>query len=42
MKRLATPEEVAAAVIFISSMKAIYISGETLHVDGGERTMVSL
>ncbi|MGV2986214.1 SDR family NAD(P)-dependent oxidoreductase [Vibrio sp. E150_011] len=41
MKRLATPEEVAAAVIFISSTKATYISGETLHVDGGERTMVS-
>lgn len=35
MKRLATPEDVAAAVAFFASDAAGYITGQTLPVDGG-------
>jgi 3-oxoacyl-[acyl-carrier protein] reductase len=33
--RLGTPEDVAAAVLFLVSPGAAYITGETLHVNGG-------
>jgi len=33
--RLGTPEEFAAAVVFLCSRQAAYISGQTLGVDGG-------
>jgi 3-oxoacyl-[acyl-carrier protein] reductase len=33
--RLGTPADVAAAVLFLCSPQAAYITGETLHVNGG-------
>jgi 3-oxoacyl-[acyl-carrier protein] reductase len=33
--RAGTPEDVAAAVVFLAAMEAGYITGQTLHVNGG-------
>jgi len=35
MNRLAAPEEIASLVVFLASMKANYITGSTISVDGG-------
>jgi 3-oxoacyl-[acyl-carrier protein] reductase len=37
LKRLATPEEIAAAIAFLASDQAQWITGDTLRVDGGSR-----
>ena len=35
LRRFGTPEEVAAAVAFLASDEAAYITGANLHVNGG-------
>ncbi|AHV97307.1 3-oxoacyl-[acyl-carrier-protein] reductase [Paenibacillus sp. 7124] len=35
LARLGLPEEIASAVLFLSSEGAAYMTGQTLHVDGG-------
>lgn len=36
MKRLAMPDEVASAVIYLASNEAAYITGETIRINGGQ------
>jgi 3-oxoacyl-[acyl-carrier protein] reductase len=33
--RLGAPEDIAGAALFLASPQAAYITGETLHVNGG-------
>ena len=33
--RLGSPDDIAAAVVFLAGPEAAYITGETLHVNGG-------
>ena len=37
LKRLATPEDIAAAIMFVASDQAQWITGDTLRVDGGSK-----
>ena len=35
MARLGKGEEIAAAVVYLGSAEAAYVTGQTLHVNGG-------
>jgi 3-oxoacyl-[acyl-carrier protein] reductase len=35
MARMGTPEEIASMVAFLAAAEASYITGQTLHVNGG-------
>ncbi len=37
LRRVGQPEEVAAVIAFLASDEASYVSGQTLHIDGGAR-----
>lgn len=37
VKRVGFPEDIAAAVAFLASDEASYITGQTLYVDGGAK-----
>ena len=39
LKRVGQPPDIARAILFLASDKASYITGETIHVDGGNRLL---
>ena len=39
LKRVGQPIDIARAIVFLASKEASYITGETIHVDGGNRLL---
>ncbi len=39
LKRVGHPADIARAIVFLASEEASYITGETIHVDGGSRLL---
>ena len=39
LKRVGQPIDIARAIVFLASEEASYITGETIHVDGGNRLL---
>lgn len=39
LKRVGSPEDIARTIVFLASDDASYITGETVHVDGGNRLL---
>lgn len=37
LKRIAQPDDIAGAVAFLASDEARWVTGDTLHVDGGSK-----
>jgi NAD(P)-dependent dehydrogenase (short-subunit alcohol dehydrogenase family) len=37
LKRIAEPEDIAGAAVFLASEDARWITGQTVHVDGGSK-----
>ncbi|PWL04503.1 3-oxoacyl-[acyl-carrier-protein] reductase, partial [Candidatus Liberibacter asiaticus] len=35
MKRMGAVDDIAAAVLYLSSLEASYVTGQTIHVNGG-------
>lgn len=40
IKRIGQPLDIAKAILFLASEEASYITGETLHVDGGRQLLI--
>ncbi len=38
--RMGMPEEIAAAVVYLASQEAAYVTGETIHINGGMARML--
>lgn len=39
LKRVGQPADIAGAILFLASDEASYVTGETIHVDGGSRLL---